>query len=184
MPYTNGVTGGKDVSECTSMYVLTVITKTMLLKGSIIMCTFDKHPKMLPMCCQRIIFQFYFCKNVPMVWLELLVVTVPYVIKEKYKCKDNPFLKKCAIIYFFLECREVYMRDVNSGECRICPKDTYSDTPDAASCTPCPDGKTTYGIGAKSSSECYGKGNTALWWLFIFLRCARNFIIWHKMSIF
>ena len=46
------------------------------------------------------------------------------------------------------------MKDADLGNCIICPEGTYSDTVNAASCTSCPEGQTTYGEG---QSFCFGK---------------------------
>ena len=48
------------------------------------------------------------------------------------------------------------MRDANSGNCVICPSGTYSDTTDATSCIPCPEGKNTRYEGTSNANLCFG----------------------------
>ena len=50
------------------------------------------------------------------------------------------------------------MKDAGSDlGCRMCEKGTYNDVLNAESCTPCPEGQTTYSNRARSADQCYGK---------------------------
>ena len=66
--------------------------------------------------------------------------------------KDN-----FTIYFLFEECAPDFMRDTGSGDCVACPKGTYSDTAEAASCSSCPEGQTTLGEGTGDASLCHGK---------------------------
>ena len=54
------------------------------------------------------------------------------------------------------ECALGYRRNQNSGECEICPVNTYTDTHRAVTCTPCPANQGTSQAGS-TSSQCRKK---------------------------
>ena len=49
------------------------------------------------------------------------------------------------------------MKDAASGKCIGCKKGTYSVTSDAPSCTPCPEGQTSYRERSRYATQCFGK---------------------------
>ena len=58
-------------------------------------------------------------------------------------------------IFIFVGCREGRMRGPG-GDCVLCPKGTYSEGV-GDTCTPCPEGQTTYEEGADLARLCYGQ---------------------------
>ena len=54
----------------------------------------------------------------------------------------------------------MYRNSTTGGECRPCPRRTYSDVIDSPHCTSCPAGETTR-LDSSRSSDCHtSKGNT------------------------
>ena len=49
------------------------------------------------------------------------------------------------LLSFLVACKPGSMINATSGKCIDCPKGTYSEPYDATSCTPCPEGQTSFG---------------------------------------
>ena len=61
------------------------------------------------------------------------------------------------LLYLLVACNMGYRKDAASGECIGCPKGTYSDTYDAPSCTPCPEGQTSYKARNRYANGCLSR---------------------------
>ena len=59
--------------------------------------------------------------------------------------------------FYFVACRKGEYRHPVRQHCTDCTAGTYSDTEEAASCTPCPEGYSTYSIRSDDASDCIGK---------------------------
>ena len=58
-------------------------------------------------------------------------------------------------------CKEGFRLDPVMG-CKSCEKGTYSEEPDSESCTPCPEGQTTFSQRSTSADACHGKKRNIL----------------------
>ena len=59
------------------------------------------------------------------------------------------------LLSFLVACKPGTMIDASSGKCIDCPKGTYSEPFDATSCTPCPEGQTSFGERARYAVACF-----------------------------
>ena len=66
-------------------------------------------------------------------------------------------------------CDMGYFRNSTNNGCAVCAIGTYSDTPNADSCTSCPEGETTSDEGSTSSSQCGKKHSILFYQLFYWL---------------
>ena len=72
-------------------------------------------------------------------------------------------------LFLLLVCDKGFEKDPGLG-CKMCEKGTYNDKPDADSCTPCPEGQTTYRTRTWTADSRYVKKSTIFEILYNFLR--------------
>ena len=60
----------------------------------------------------------------------------------------------CICILLIVECKAGYMKDTTTGECTICPKNTYSEDVDSTECKSCPTGEITTSKGSSRKQKC------------------------------
>ena len=58
-------------------------------------------------------------------------------------------------ILLIVECKAGYMKDATTGECTICPKNTYSEDEDSTECKSCPTGEITTSEGSSRKQKCH-----------------------------
>ena len=85
------------------------------------------------------------------------------------KMFDFLFLKVSHFLLNILACNWGKYWDSEAGHCRTCPIATYSDTINATSCTPCPNGETTAQEGSIRRSKCKTRMQLCFLFLSVFM---------------